>query len=477
MVKSKEVELRSAAANNSVTPLISQKEPIQSVLALYALADEERKRRRENEAKQTNNKRQKSVAADGSMVRISSTGSEGKSSSKTEGVFVRQDSKTMKPERPADQNTREQNLLREIENVDSEVATLKKLIAEEEEALQAASAQDETHPLTDKARGEERSEEVSKEESTLEKDIVGKAGEEDGAVATGREQVIAAESEKAVKTVKEVDDDGIKTTTEGVEPLVAREEDQETAETSVRHRSVLDTLLVTIVKEGHELASRAGTILDHLSSEGNFGKTVHPFPFEDISEMEDLKRIANDENGRAAAIGEAVEEERERKRESLLQLENRYRSLQKVWLNQVRASKEKRSREKREILRDRDRFILMATRGTTMIPSSRTASGRVTYKPSGANSSTGAPSSLQEVDIILTQMEAAGGTLDGSERWKRTLARVPPQDVSHVPFDGGSVLIEDPLAEYYAFRAINPWTKEERFIFLEKFLIHHKNFR
>lgn len=89
-----------------------------------------------------------------------------------------------------------------------------------------------------------------------------------------------------------------------------------------------------------------------------------------------------------------------------------------------------------------------------------------------------AVAALADVEILLNEIEVAGGTAGGQKRWGRNLAVIPDQDSEIIPSAGvGSVLLSDPLEEHYASRARNPWTQPERLVFLEKWLVHGKNFR
>jgi len=131
--------------------------------------------------------------------------------------------------------------------------------------------------------------------------------------------------------------------------------------------------------------------------------------------------------------------------------------------------------------RDRDRFILMSTRGPDAITTSRTSSGRVSYRSGSGVGNTGAQPSttqtLQEVDMLLDQIEHYGGTPSGSERYKLTVVTViPKQDPNYSPVSGSS-LLENPVVAHHSVRAVNPWTVQEKITFMEKWLVHQKDFR
>lgn len=66
---------------------------------------------------------------------------------------------------------------------------------------------------------------------------------------------------------------------------------------------------------------------------------------------------------------------------------------------------------------------------------------------------------------------------DGVERWVANTASIPPVDQPGVlRFAGGGVLLDDPLATYEMAKEVNPWSKAERLVFLEKYVAHSKNF-
>uniref|UniRef100_A0A7S3A5L6 SANT domain-containing protein n=1 Tax=Rhodosorus marinus TaxID=101924 RepID=A0A7S3A5L6_9RHOD len=243
-----------------------------------------------------------------------------------------------------------------------------------------------------------------------------------------------------------------------------------------RKLSRLEEMAREITQDGQSLAESAQNSLNRLCGKGQLVADSW-ISLKEPGELEDVRRVANDALHRPQKLREGIIAEKKHRRERTKKLHAKYRMLEKQWKSDLRNMRDKRSRDKRELSRDRDRYLMMAIRGTDMIPTSRTGSGRVTYKPSGEGGAPGAPSSLQQVDVMLTQVESAGGTPGGRDRWRRTLATVPDQNPDHPPFEGGSVLIEDPLAEFYARRVENPWTREERICFLNNYLEYNKDFR
>lgn len=141
----------------------------------------------------------------------------------------------------------------------------------------------------------------------------------------------------------------------------------------------------------------------------------------------------------------------------LTELSKEYMHRRKAWIARLDAEVAAQSAEKRAQLLERDRSLLMATRATTGM---------------------GGGMTVREVDVVFAEIEAAGGTSGGLERWGRSITGIPDQDPTQLPTGvGGGVWIENPLADHYAARYINPWTRAERLLFLEKFIVHGKNFR
>lgn len=135
-----------------------------------------------------------------------------------------------------------------------------------------------------------------------------------------------------------------------------------------------------------------------------------------------------------------------------------YMLKRRLWVVQLDEEDARHSEQEREKIRQSDRELLAATKAT---------------------SGMGNPMSNREVDLIFNEIEWAGGTAGGLERWGRSITAIPDQNPDYLPApaDGGGVLIENPLAEHYAARNVNPWTRAERLLFLEKYVIHGKNFR
>lgn len=135
-----------------------------------------------------------------------------------------------------------------------------------------------------------------------------------------------------------------------------------------------------------------------------------------------------------------------------------YMQKRRLWVSQLDAMEEQRTDAEKDGARQRDRELLMATR---------------------ASSGMGGGMTNREIDLIFCEIEAAGGTAGGLERWGRSITGIPDHNPDYLPpaSDGGGVRVENPLADHYAARNVNPWTKSETMIFLEKFVVHGKNFR
>lgn len=194
---------------------------------------------------------------------------------------------------------------------------------------------------------------------------------------------------------------------------------------------------------------------------------------EPIKEIEDwqlseqkLKRVAIEIHQRKQ---NAIERRRKLARE--------YARTRESWLLRLKSVHEKRSKEKRDAIRERDRLILLSTRGQNALLTSKTSSGRTTTRLVPSVGWNGPSDGTAELDALLTEIEAEGGTPGARDIWSRTLAKVPDQDLSMRPCDSSSVLVENPVADWHASRATNPWMIHEKLIFLDKFIMYPKNFR
>jgi hypothetical protein len=180
----------------------------------------------------------------------------------------------------------------------------------------------------------------------------------------------------------------------------------------------------------------------------------------------------------AAAVRAAIIERRQARDAHLRSLTKEYARLLATWKKRMKQGRDKRSRDKRESCRERDRFLFRSVHGEDALLSLRTSSGRTSTKVLAGVTAGGLPlSNSAEIDVALAEIDAAGGTPGAEAVWSRTLASIPEQNAEVPPLDCGSVLIEDPVAMYTNACAVNPWSREETLLFLEKFLLYHKNFR
>lgn len=136
-------------------------------------------------------------------------------------------------------------------------------------------------------------------------------------------------------------------------------------------------------------------------------------------------------------------------------LSTRYLQLENNWSAGLKIAREELSKEQAEAAIARDRELFLATRATTGM------GGGVNNK---------------EIDDFLAEIHNLGGTAGGVSRWASSLASIPVQNMKYSPPDTG-IYLEDPLGAYYLSRSVNPWTRAESLLFLEKYLIHHKDFK
>ncbi|GJQ14396.1 hypothetical protein GpartN1_g6187.t1 [Galdieria partita] len=174
-----------------------------------------------------------------------------------------------------------------------------------------------------------------------------------------------------------------------------------------------------------------------------------------------------------AKLSEFIRDKCEQKMELRKKLLEHFMELRDKWIKQLRTMEEQLSKEQTEALLQRDCYILIATQGSDVLLA-RTGSGRTTYRSTSNDTRN---ISLEDVGVFLNAIEADGGTAGGRSRWGKCLARIPCQDTSETPFEGGSVLLDDPLSYHHASCAINPWTNNELNIFIKRYAQYGKNFR
>lgn len=222
-----------------------------------------------------------------------------------------------------------------------------------------------------------------------------------------------------------------------------------------------------LLTQNRSKAAAANAECRHVCSDSELGLV----PCESMSEVsavseEVLRKVAQELKRRRHA---ALERRRKLARE--------YAASREAWTRRLKSARDKRSKEKREAIRERDRFLLLSTKGSSALLTQRTSSGRTSTKLVPSISPNGQTNEAAALDAQLAEIEAAGGTPRFNAIWSKTLAHVPDQDLTRNPIPCTSVLVEDPLADFLGSRAINPWRYEEKLIFLEKFLAYPKNFR
>jgi hypothetical protein len=229
-----------------------------------------------------------------------------------------------------------------------------------------------------------------------------------------------------------------------------------TTGTWCRHEVYMWDLVVNVAADGHAKAKAAHDNLARLSFRpvsGSVGSadyaSVPPEHSTAVADAVVAGNVLGDQ------IKRVIEDRRAKRKQHLKQLYLKYRGLQKAHLWRLREEEEMRSPEMKEAILKRDRLLVMATR---------------------ASAGMGGGMSTKEIDTSFEEVQKAGGTAGGLSRWGSSLATIPNQDPTYCPLDRG-ILIYDPLAAHYAAKNVNPWTRAERLLFLEKFLSHNKNFR
>lgn len=157
-------------------------------------------------------------------------------------------------------------------------------------------------------------------------------------------------------------------------------------------------------------------------------------------------------------------------------LAKEYKNSFASWRQGLAAAQENLSKSQRDSIRERDRELLLSTKGTSALLTSRTSSGRTSTKIVPSVGVNGQTNGTAELDQMLADIDAEGGTPGSRLIWSKTLAEVPDQNPTKVPPDCLSVLTIDPVAEHHASRAVNPWRFEEVLVFLDKYLSCSKNF-
>lgn len=211
--------------------------------------------------------------------------------------------------------------------------------------------------------------------------------------------------------------------------------------------------VLQVAEEGHARARQAEDALTHISYRG-------PIPTDQqlAEHSKQVSEAAERTQRIAPELRKLLISRRERRKQHLRMLTREYMSKRQFWSSELTLREKELSDGERAARAERDRRLLIATR---------------------ASSGMGSAAGNRDTAQMFSEIEQAGGTAGGLERWSRSITRIPVQEPNSLPAagDGGGVLIEDPLEEHYRARVVNPWTQAERLIFLDKYVMYGKNFR
>lgn len=221
-----------------------------------------------------------------------------------------------------------------------------------------------------------------------------------------------------------------------------------------RHHNVyLWPRVLALSNAGHALADAADAALDRLRFHPTPSLSTHPVSLTETA----IRNAASAAASVSSHVRDVLTATQERRIAVRRRNARAYMIARRQWMDRLVTSVPRDPDSIQKLLR-RDRQLLIATRASAGSQASMTD---------------------QEVDVIFGEIDAAGGTAGGIERWGRSITAIPDHHPHQLPpaADGGGVLIDNPLAAHYAARNINPWTRTERLLFLEKFLLFGKNFR
>lgn len=223
-----------------------------------------------------------------------------------------------------------------------------------------------------------------------------------------------------------------------------------------KHQPVyLWDLVLSASRDGHQRASAADAPLNRLSFHPPSGLAAIASSTTRAEHSPVVAEALAAANRSRERVRKAILRRRETLDSKMQDLATLYQRLRREWLAKLSECERNLSPEQVRQRKTLDRELVMATRGTTGM---------------------GEHMSHKEIDSTLAEIQSAGGTCGGLSRWGSNLATIPDQDLSYCP-SNGSVLVDDPLVLHYDTKVVNPWTRAERLLFLEKFLAHHKNFR
>lgn len=234
-----------------------------------------------------------------------------------------------------------------------------------------------------------------------------------------------------------------------------------------RPAHLMHSQLRLLMVQNQAKAAGANSVFRSLCHDTQLGLDAEPIGKQSVAPLSDEALARMTEGIRNYKIMRA---ERRRK------LAREYVEMRHQWREGLKASRESWKKEKREGMRERDRYLVLSTRGANALLTSKTSSGRTTTKVVPSVSGNGLTNGMPELEQLLSEIEAEGGTPGSREIWSRTLAAIPDQDVRNRGCDCSSVLVEDAVADLHRSRMINPWRLHEKVIFLEKFVMYPKKF-
>jgi len=280
----------------------------------------------------------------------------------------------------------------------------------------------------------------------------------------------------------------------------------------LRYRDV-QSVIQRVYEENKEklasVASSSGSLIDGLSLLMSSSSITPKGPestsplYREPSELPDFHRNAELYSKLAARVSVVVSRRREELQVKGSMLRDRYQKLSEKWRKRlVKLGKlEYRTPKKRR------RTSVSAVEGTTeenslnvVIQDSRVVSRRPLLRSAGKTfSSYGGSigSSSNGMNIIGSRLSLADAVCSEAEfaeimsqlreednlnpecKFLKTVAKIPSMVLAEeriAPFRDSNGLIEDPLQVERDRKLMNPWTDEEKLIFLKKFLRYPKNF-
>jgi hypothetical protein len=170
---------------------------------------------------------------------------------------------------------------------------------------------------------------------------------------------------------------------------------------------------------------------------------------------------------RAKIVG-VLSERKKEVNEKQKRLEERYKKLFESWRKKLEKIETKRIKdEERKKTKEQQRQNSLSARRPLLRSNVRSTTPRRDTVRSDA-----------ELDQIINQLREEDEAHD-QNKYLKTLAEIPPMILeTHRPpvYINKNGFVEDPLAAERERKQLNPWTDEERAIFVKKFVIYPKNF-